>query len=92
MSTRPTDTSSAGMTGQPPAAGSGGSDEPGYAAAMEELEQILSELEGEDPDVDVLASRVQRAATLIEICRRRIANASIQVERVVAALETDQSP
>ena len=55
---------------------------------MAELEQILEELEGEDPDVDVLANRVERAATLIEICRRRIANASIQVERVVAVLES----
>ena len=64
-------------------------DGPGYAAAMAELEQILEELEGEDPDVDVLADRVERAATLIEVCRRRIANASVQVERVVASLETD---
>ena len=63
--------------------------EPGYAAAMAELEQILEELEGEDPDVDVLASRVERAANLIEICRRRITNAGIQVERVVAALQSD---
>ena len=69
--------------------GPGGADEPGYAAAMAELEQILEELEGEDPDVDVLANRVERAATLIEICRRRITNAGIQVERVVAALESD---
>ena len=69
--------------------GPNGSDEPGYAAAMAELEQILQELEGEDPDVDVLASRVERAANLIEVCRRRITNASIQVERVVAALESD---
>jgi len=43
----------------------------------------------EDPDVDVLASRVERAATLIEVCRRRITNAGIQVERVVAAPESD---
>ena len=69
--------------------GPGRADEPGYAAAMSELEQILEELEGEDPDVDVLAARVERAATLIEICRRRITNAGIQVERVVAALESD---
>ena len=70
------------------AGGTGG--ETGYAAAMAELEQILQELEGEDPDVDVLANRVERAATLIEVCRRRIANASIQVERVVASLESDE--
>ena len=54
---------------------------------MAELEQILEALEADDPDVDMLATRVERAATLIEICRRRIANASIQVERVVSALE-----
>ena len=64
------------------------SGEPGYAECMAELGAILSELEGDDPDVDVLASRVERAATLIEICRRRITNASIQVERVVAALQS----
>ena len=64
------------------------SGEPGYAECMAELGTILSELEGDDPDVDVLASRVERAATLIEICRRRITNASIQVERVVAALQS----
>ena len=71
------------------AADSGDAAEPGYAAAMAELEQILQELEGEDPDVDVLANRVERAATLIETCRRCITNASIQVERVVTALESD---
>ena len=81
--TGPTDATSPGD-----ATGPGDAVEPGYAAAMAELEQILEELEGEDPDVDVLANRVERAATLIEICRRRIANASIQVERVVAVLES----
>ncbi len=77
------------ITGPSDTSGPGDADEPGYAAAMAELEQILEELEGEDPDVDVLANRVERAATLIEICRRRITNAGIQVERVVAALDTD---
>ena len=76
-------------TEEPPAGDTEG--EPGYAAAMAELEEILQELEGEDPDVDVLATRVERAATLIEVCRRRIANASIQVERVVAVLESDET-
>ncbi|MYA15003.1 MAG: exodeoxyribonuclease VII small subunit [Acidimicrobiaceae bacterium] len=78
------------MSSEASAAG-GTEGEPGYAAAMAELEQILQELEGEDPDVDVLANRVERAATLIEVCRRCIANASVQVERVVAALESDES-
>ncbi len=77
-------------TEQADGSGSGtGAGEPGYAAAMAELQEILQELEGEDPDVDVLATRVERAATLIEICRRRITNAGTQVEKVVAALESD---
>ena len=63
-----------------------GSDgEIGYAAARAELDQILAELSGDDLDVDVLAERVERASTLIEICRGRITNARIQVERVTAA-------
>ena len=79
-------------TEAPASSGDGDGDgDPGYAAAMAELEQILQELEGEDPDVDVLANRVERAATLIEVCRRRIANASVQVERVVAALEDEST-
>ena len=79
------------MSTEQPSTSGTGDDGPGYAAAMAELEQILQELEGEDPDVDVLANRVERAATLIEVCRRRIAKASVQVERVVAALEPDES-
>ncbi len=57
----------------------------GYAAARAELDLILAELSGDDLDVDVLAERVERASALIEICRGRIANARIQVERVMAA-------
>lgn len=65
----------------------------GYAAARAELDRILGELSGNDLDVDVLAERVERASTLIEICRGRITNARIQVERVTADApdQTDQT-
>lgn len=62
-------------------------EEIGYAEAMAELESILDDLEDDDLDVDVLASRVERAATLIQVCRERIGAARVQVERVVASLE-----
>ncbi len=68
--------------------GLAGSAELSYGECMAELESILSELEADDPDVDLLAARVKRAATLIEICRQRITQAGLQVERVVAVLET----
>lgn len=59
----------------------------GYAAALDELETILSELEESDVDVDVLADRVARASELIRVCRERIGNAKLQIEKVVAGLE-----
>lgn len=62
-------------------------DEIGYAEALEELENILTELERPDVDVDVLASKVQRASELIRICRERIGNARMQVEKAVGGLD-----
>lgn len=59
----------------------------GYADAMTELESILDDLEDVDLDVDLLASRVERAALLIQLCRDRIGAAKVQVERVVASLD-----
>lgn len=59
----------------------------GYADAMAELETILVDLEDDDLDVDVLAAKVERASTLIRLCRARIGAARVQVERVVASLD-----
>jgi exodeoxyribonuclease VII small subunit len=63
----------------------------GYAAALAELETILSELERTDVDVDVLAARVKRAAELIGFCRDRIGNARLHIEQVVADLGDDSN-
>lgn len=67
-----------------------GADQPpaGYAEALDELEEILTSLEEADVDVDVLASRVQRAALLISFCRERIGAAKLQIEQAVAGLDT----
>ena len=64
------------------------SDEIGYADAMQELGTILEELERDDLDVDVLATRVQRASELIQLCRGRIARAQADVDRIVTDLES----
>lgn len=59
----------------------------GYSAALEELQTILAELEGDSVDVDVLAAKVERAAELLRFCRERINAAQLQVETIVAELE-----
>lgn len=61
----------------------------GYAEALAELENILSELEGDEVDVDTLAQHVQRASLLIEMCRERIGSARLRIEEVVAQLDAD---
>jgi exodeoxyribonuclease VII small subunit len=61
----------------------------GYAEALAELEGILDELDGDEVDVDVLGSRVRRAAELLRLCRERIACARFEVEQVVAELEAE---
>lgn len=68
------------------------SDQPGYAEAVAELEEILAELEADDVDVDRLSEQVKRAADLIESCRTRLAETRVEVTRIVAdlgALESD---
>ena len=62
----------------------------GYAAALSELEAILGELENDDLDVDVLAKRVARAAELVRFCRGRIDDAKLEVQAIVADLDTDE--
>ena len=61
----------------------------GYAAALDELDDILRELEGSDVDVDRLADRVARAADLIALCRDRIGNARLRIDEVIADLDVD---
>lgn len=68
------------------------SDEIGYASALAELDEILRELDGDEVDVDVLGTRVRRAAELLRICRDRITGARFEVEQVVAELEAEVPP
>ena len=60
---------------------------PTYAAAVDELEGILAELEDDRLDVDQLAERVARAAQLIRLCRERIRATRLEVEQIVADLD-----
>jgi len=63
---------------------------PTSAAAVDELEGILAELEDDRLDVDQLAERVARAAELIRLCRDRIRATRLEVEQIVADLDGPQ--
>ncbi len=59
-------------------------DLPGYAEALDEVQEILAMLESDAVDVDLLAERVQRADVLLRHCRSRLDEARFRVEQVVA--------
>ena len=61
----------------------------GYAEAMREVESILSELDSSSIDVDVLATKVERASFLITWCNERITTAQLTVDTLVADIEFD---
>jgi len=60
--------------------------EPNYAEASGELDEILDAIEQGSADVDVLSEKVERAATLIKLCRDKLAKTELKVEKVVADL------
>ena len=58
-----------------------------YAAAVIQLESILTELEDNTIDVDVLAARVKEAAGLLRFCRQRLEMARVDIDHVMAELD-----
>ena len=61
----------------------------GYAEAMREVESILSELDSNSIDVDVLSVKVERASYLINWCNERISSAQMTVDALVADLASN---
>lgn len=59
----------------------------GYADAMREVESILAELDSASVDVDVIASKVERASYLITWCNERITAAQVTIDTLVADLD-----
>lgn len=62
----------------------------GYAEAMHEVETILSELDSNSIDVDVLSAKVERASYLITWCNERISSAQMTVDNLMADLVVDE--
>lgn len=59
---------------------------PTYAAASDELEQILQDIESGEIDLDVLTDKVERAAVLLAVCRQKLAATETKVKKVTGEL------
>ena len=65
-------------------------DLPNYTEAFEELQTIVSEIEGGDISVDELSSKVKRAALLIKICKNKLTATEEDVSNILKELESSE--
>lgn len=64
--------------------------EPDYSKAFEELQNIVSEIEGGEISVDALSEKVKRAALLIKICKSKLTATEEDVSRILKELESSE--
>lgn len=67
------------------------SDQPNYAEAFDELQQIVSEIEEGHISVDELSEKVKRAALLINICKAKLTATEEDVNMILKDLESDRT-
>lgn len=58
-----------------------------YGEAMQELQHIMSRIEDEDLDVDVLLEEVKRAATLIKFCKDKLQKTNVEIQKILDKIE-----
>jgi len=61
--------------------------EPTYAELSGELETILDEIESGEIDLDALSDKVERAATLLGQCRKKLSATETKVKKVTEDLQ-----
>ena len=63
-----------------------------YSQAMEELQTIVEYIEENDPPVDELLQKTERAVLLIRQCREQLTRADEKVKSLLAALDPEGEP
>ena len=63
-----------------------------YESAYAELKKIATEIESDAVSVDLLAEKVNRAATLIAFCQARLRDTEIEVDNIIKQMESKNTP
>ena len=58
-----------------------------YKDALNELSQIATAIENESISVDELATKVKRAAELIDFCQTKLKSTDAEVKKILAQME-----
>ena len=61
-----------------------------YAQAVEKLQQIVEQIEEENPPVDELLEKTEEAVRLIKYCREQLTQTDKKVQALLAALDDQQ--
>ncbi|MBU3658387.1 MAG: exodeoxyribonuclease VII small subunit [Flavobacteriales bacterium] len=62
-----------------------------YTEAFDELQEIVSDMEDGQINVDELAQKVKRATELIRICKNKLTATEGDVQKILKELETQNS-
>jgi exodeoxyribonuclease VII small subunit len=58
-----------------------------YKEAVTEIEEILRQIENEEPDVDQLSEKVKRLSALVAWCREKLHNTEDEIEKILKEIE-----
>ena len=62
-----------------------------YKEAFEELQTIVQDIESGDIAVDELSEKIQRASSLLAICRAKLSASEVEVEKLLNNLEPNNN-
>lgn len=58
-----------------------------YKEAITEIEEILRQIENDEPDVDQLSEKVKRLSVLVSMCREKLHNTEEEIEKILKDIE-----
>ncbi|GAP71132.1 exodeoxyribonuclease VII small subunit [Bacteroidales bacterium 6E] len=58
-----------------------------YQEALEEIEEILEKIEGNELDIDELAEKVKRVSFLLKFCKDKLQKTNEEVEKILNEME-----
>lgn len=58
-----------------------------YEKAYSELQQIITDIENDEVSIDLLSTKVKRAAELIEFCKNKLSSTELDVQKILDGLK-----
>jgi exodeoxyribonuclease VII small subunit len=58
-----------------------------YKEAIGEIEEILQQIENDEPDVDQLSEKVKRLSVLVTWCREKLHQTEEEIEKILKEIE-----